>query len=1072
MKNQLTVYKASAGSGKTFTLTVEYISLLLSNENPTSYRSILAVTFTNKATAEMKMRIMQQLYGIGFSLPESDTYLQQIQERTALAPNLLRERAQKVLLRMIHDYDHFRVETIDSFFQSILSSLSRELHLAANVKVDINDIEIIETAVDLLLAELTPNSPILVWILSYIRERIEENQRWDISKEVKNFAKNLVKEKYLINEEQLNGVLSDNEKLESFKKRLRERRDLAIDVIQSAADHFLEILESYQLTEKDFSNGKYLYTYLKCLSEGTFKEPNLTLQKYLDGYEKWLRKADLKNSELVQLINDVLCPMLNEVERLRSEQVVEYNSCLLTLQHLNPLRLLNVINSKVNQLNQDANRFLLAKTPILLHRLVGDDDASFVMEKSGTRFRHIMIDEFQDTSTLQWHNFRNLIFENLAAGSQSLLVGDVKQSIYRWRNGDWSILHHIQQEFPTQHICIKNLDTNFRSEANIIAFNNHFFRKAADVLDAQGELAVTQPIKQLYEDVQQNIPLSRDEQGGYIHVHLLPAKKEEKDDYDWKEEMLTEMADKIDSLHCEQHIPFSQMAILVRNNIHATAIVNWFSIHHPQLPIVSGEAFLFSSSSAVNLLIYSLRYIANPNDDVAAAYVALYHQQATEKNDVSPEEIFSSPQTFLPAMLYKDRELLYDTPLYELTEQLCQLFLLFHCENEVSYLHAFIDEVQLFLSDHASNIEQFITYWEDTLKKKAIPTSDEVNGIRILTIHKSKGLQFHTLFMPFTNWKIENDRPNDLLWCKPIPKPYNELPLAPISTNALTEQSVYAADYQEEHLQRRIENLNLLYVGFTRAEKNLLVWGTGMPSAIGKKTMTIGDLIAAVLEEECTADNELIYNHGIPATYVVKNYAINSLNKLSLPVTAITQIPFDTSTYTQFRQSNESRDFIRLEERDNNVTQQEYILQGNLLHRLFSTITTSNDIEDALTSFEQQGLLEPFFQKERLQKLINRCLQTPQIADWFSPRWTLYKECDILHTNSKGETIIKRPDRVMIDQDEVVVVDFKFGTPRPEYAQQVKEYTELLQRMGYSSPKGYLWYVYTNQVVPINSDKA
>ena len=1067
----LTVYNASAGSGKTFTLTVDYLSLLLTADLPNTYRYILAVTFTNKATTEMKRRILQQLYGICHNLPESNAYLQQIKDKTGYNEQTLRIKARNCLLHIIHHYDYFRVNTIDSFFQTILSSLTHELHLAANIQVEINDKEIIEQSVEQILQELTPNSPILHWIYSYIQDKIKENQRWDISKEIKTFAMNLVLEKYLINEHKLKHFLSDNCKISTYKKEITEAKEWSKDIIQSASIQFLEKLSDYQITEKTFSNGKYLFAYLHNLSQGLFKEPNATLCKYMQESKYWLRKSDLKNFQLIQLIENEFLPILNEVELIRKKYTIEYNSCILTLQHLNPLRLLNVINDKVNTLNQEMNRFLLAKTPILLHRLIGDDDASFVMEKTGSQIRHIMIDEFQDTSLLQWKNFKNLIFNNLSSGETSLLVGDVKQSIYRWRNGDWSILYNIQKEFPHSDINIHLLETNYRSELNIIEFNNHFFTNAAKLLTNLNDES-EYSIQNLYNSVEQKCPLAKKQNSaGFVYVNLRTEKKDEETGLTWKEKILYDMASQIIILNGNLCIPYSQMAILVRNNTHATYIVDFFSENYPHIPLISNEAFLLSSSMSVQLIIHTLRYLLNREDPIAAVYIAEHYQLYILKKTIDPILIYTNPLSFLPQKLIEDSEDLSSMPLFIAIENIIQIMSLLQQKEDLAYLQTFIDETLLFLDDNSSDIADFIRYWEDTLQKKSIPVSDNLKGIRILTIHKSKGLQFHTLFMPFANWELESDRPSDLLWCEPNRAPYNKLPLIPISTNSITAQSIYIDDYNREHLQRRIENLNLLYVGFTRAEKNLFIWGTGKKESLPNKTATTGDLIAAVLQDDLVINDEgnALYTRGNYTYYDESPKDIkNCTNRLSLPCDLM---PLDVCPgfqHISFLQSNESQGFLYTEEKTEELSN-DYIIQGNILHKLFSKIATLDDIAPVLVSFEREGLFENHSSLlPKIRTIIYHCLKSPIIADWFSPKWTLFTECNIVTVNEYGQTITRRPDRIMINNDKVVVVDFKFGKPQKKHREQVTEYISLLQNMGYTNPQGFLWYVFTNQIVPIN----
>ena len=1069
MRNpSFTVYKASAGSGKTFTLTVEFISLLLSSPNPALHRHVLAVTFTNKATLEMKNRILEQLYGLAYEIPGSETYEKYIAANTGLSHEAICQRSRSVLSHILHDYDHFRVETIDSFFQSILSNLAHELNLPAGLQVDINDREVIETAVDLFITDLQPNTQILNWTLNYIRERISENQRWDIRREVKNFAMNLVNEHYLMSEEKLTAILSDNQATEAYKALLLEMKEDAVDIVRSAAVHLLELLEQHGLGEKSFSNGRFLYAYLNGLLNGQFKEPNATLNKYLNGAENWIRKTDSKNTSLISIIREELLPVLTLTETYRVRQQTVYNSCVLTLQYLNPLRLLNTVNNVATQINQEQSRFMLAKTPILLNRFVGDDDASFIFEKAGNQFHHIMIDEFQDTSLLQWRNFKKLLLENLSSGNRCLLVGDIKQSIYRWRNGDWSILHDIRKEFPHTDIAVEQLTVNRRSEAGIIQFNNRFFAQAADLLEKNATPDDSAGITAVYSDVAQESPEEKAPEGGYVDVRILTDKKESPDEADWETTMLDEMATEIVRMHEEFGVPYASMAILIRYNMDSKQIVSHFSTAYPSIPLISSEAFLLSSSRAVNTVIHALRYLYDETDRIAMAFLARQNDDTAGPSDT--RTLYEHPETLLPAPFTEQAALLRTQPLYETIERIVRIYKLTEKSGQIAYIQTFLDESLNFLSDHISDIGEFLTYWDETLKNKAIPVSDQIDGIRILTIHKAKGLQYHTLFMPYVNWKIESDRLGDILWCVPPQSPYDTLPVVPVSTTSVTSQSVYAGAHHEEHFQRRVENLNLLYVGFTRAEKNLFIWGTGKPDSLDKKTATVGDLTAAVLATfgESGCETELSYRRGTPCGIDAQKKK-NRTDRMHLPSSVVTLAAHATNDFVRFQQSNQSYEFTRQLDDTSDKHAEDYILRGNILHKVFSAIATEQDIEPTLDALQQQGLLPDTIRRKEIASLLRRGLENPEVADWFSDKWTLFRECNILTRDQQGNAVTKRPDRVMINGDKAVVVDFKFGKPNEAYRSQVLEYVQILEQMGYPHPKGYVWYVYQNHIVQIDN---
>ena len=1053
MNGNLTVYKASAGSGKTFTLATRCIALLLAAP-ASSYRHILAVTFTNKATAEMKERILGQLFGLSRGLPSSADYLDTIRPALpGLGDEEIRRRAADVLRRIVHDYDRFRVTTIDSFFQGVVTNMAHELGLSANFRVDINDTDVIDQAVDRLMAGLQPNTAVLRWVIGYIRERIDDNRRWDITREVKRLARNLLRERYLMLENRLRDALSDDEHLNGFRRKLRERDEAAADHMESAARYLEEAMEERGLGFDAFSRGTALATYLRKLADGVPDAPTATVEAYLSAPEKWLRKADQKRPELVAACEE-LRGILETVENFRREYAQAHSNYVLTTANLGPLRLLGEIGRELTQINEEANRFMLAKVPILLNRLIGSDDAPFVFEKAGTTFLHVMIDEFQDTSTLQWRNFKTLLLENMSAGNSCLLVGDVKQSIYRFRGGDWGILAGIRKEFPRHPVDVQELTTNYRSQRRVIDFNNRFFARAAAILDELSPTEGDDRIATLYADVAQRCAADGD--GGYVRVHFTDRRAGGDVGRPADDLRMDDLEAQVRSLHAAG-LPYSAMAVLVRWNKEAAALIDRFATDCPDVPLVSDEAFLLAASEAVQLLVHAMRYLADPTDTIALAFVAR-HSSAAAADWAACEG--DHPAALADTEFISRREILLALPLYELQEELIRLFGLDRRPGQAAYLMAYLDQVLVFLDDNPSDIRLFLEHWTDVLSGRSIPAA-EVEGLRVLTIHKSKGLQFHTVLLPFCDWAIERDRPDDLLWCEPAEAPYDELPLVPVPTRAMARESIYAADYEHEHFQRRIENLNLLYVAFTRAEKNLLVWTKGYANPKG--TSTVCDLIKKTLGEEL----DDTFESGVPVSTVGGRTRTDDGNRLTTRPEPL-GIGFHTyPSRVAFRQSNRSQEFLA-QAGDPDRRQGEYIDQGILLHKIFSALDTAADVDRVIDSFEAEGLLGEQIRKDSLRHLICRRLSSPQTAPWFDGSWQLFREVAILSRDAGDRLLVRRPDRVMVRGNETVVVDFKFGKPREEHDAQVREYLGLLSDMGRPSPRGFLWYVFTNTVVEVN----
>ena len=1064
MKSQLTVYKASAGSGKTFTLAKEYMTLVIGN--PMAYRNILAVTFTNKATEEMKLRILSQLYGIGHHLSTSADYLEQIKEALPhLSEQQIEQNAKTALGLLIHNYNYFRVETIDTFFQSVLRNLARELDLTANLHIGLNDYQVEQQAVDELIESLSDTDRLLFWIMDYIQENIADDKSWNVIGQVKKFGENIFKDFYKDHAAQLEECIQQEDFFKKYTHHIRKIRNDARDRFQHYAASFFDTLEENGFSSEDLANKKRgIWSYFNKLRQGKTDDADLkndTLRKCIDAAEAWVKKGTaVDGNPVYDCVKSVLIEILRDSEKERPQNAKNLKSAELTLKHLNQLRLLGSMDKKVREMNQEANRFLLSDTQTLLHSLIQDSDSPFIFEKIGTQLEHVMIDEFQDTSTVQWKNFKVLLEETMShENAGNLIVGDVKQSIYRWRSGDWRLLNNIEQEFGTggKTIEIKNLDTNYRSDRNIIDFNNAFFT----VAEAQEREAVmaSNPVeagqlKNAYADVEQKVPEKKPAQG-YVRMHLFATSAN-------KESMMAETLSTVSQL-VAQGAEYSQIAILVRGNRTIQDIADYF-MANSDFPMVSDEAFRLDASQAVCTLVTALRLLTTPQDEISRTVL---RQFATK---------FLGSDAIV-TLLDEHREALLQMPLFDLTERLFTEFKLGEIEEmtqQSAYLCAFYDQLNCYLADNSSDIESFLEEWDNTIHEKSIH-SDTINGIRLITIHKSKGLEFDHVVMPFCDWTLE--KPYNTIWCSPQEAPYNELPLVPIDFSAKQMKgSIYEADYHHEHLQNVVDNLNLLYVAFTRASHSLFVIAkrgnvASRSSIIEQSLPGVKDKLEPLSQpmtltgcgSEAKAE-DIIFEYGKLTTSAPKEKKKEktSANVFTQPTESITIDIAATPDLPEFRQSNKSRDFIEGDEEEEQ--QKHYIKMGTVMHSLFSTIRNTDDVEGALRQLELDGVLyDENISKEKVEKMVRKRLDTPMVKDWFSKRWRVLNECAILSVED-GKVREHRPDRVMRTEDETVVVDFKFGKPKDEHHRQVRQYMDLLTDMGHKNVKGYLWYVYPNRI--------
>jgi uvrD/REP helicase len=1113
MEEHLTVYRASAGSGKTFTLAVEYISLLV--KDPENYQHILAVTFTNKATQEMKMRILSQLYGIANSLQSSQQYFNKVKEKTNMPDAVIRNNARAALTLLIHRYNNFRILTIDAFFQQVLRNLAHELGQTANLRVDLNNEEITEKAVDQMIESLEKGQPVLQWISTYINNSIEDDNGWNIIGKIKTFGTNIFKDFYKAHEANLKEQLSNADDFKVYETTLRKRRNDIRKTFNSKAKSILNEIKNANLDiPSNYRSGLYKYLTDSAIAPLTNKPLKAGVLKANESPQNWTSSkcAKADKQQIQTLAAEVLSAQLSELIAYNNDNWNEFQSIQLTLSHLSELRLLHAIADAVDNLTKDTNRFMLSNTQALLKELIADSDTPFIFERIGARLKHVMIDEFQDTSTIQWQNFQVLLANCMAQElSQNLIVGDIKQSVYRWRQGDWGILNNIEKSFAHQKIRLETLDYNYRSEKRIIDFNNAFWEQcvantAKEV--AQDDAEKAEIVQKAYEDVAQKT--HKTTENGFVKISLYPSKV-------MKDAVLEELIETIKELFNNGYGGKNQskIAILVRSKSNIQDIVNaLLQAFGNEINIVSDEAFRLDASLSVNIIVSAMHLLTHPDDVLTRGkLVKLYNQEVLkkpltdidllvsinesnnietknidkkERRKLATEQQMAKLNSQLPPEYVTNRELLLGLPIVDLVDKLFMLFGLDQLEGQSSYICTLYDTLNDFLKDHTADIDDFINEWENSLSSKTIQ-SDEIEGIRIMTIHKSKGLEFDNVIIPFCNWEMEK---KGTLWCetKNKPAPYNKLPLLPIdfSRDKLIG-TVFEDDYKEEHFQNIVDNLNLLYVAFTRASKNLFVFGLrqgkttldniakGTPP--GNRSYAIELALRQVSEQLQGSSlsfpddigSEIHFEYGTlaPETHE-KEHAAADNPFLIKPDKHIVSI----ATYPQaatFKQSNKSIEFVKGEDVDPS-DRTRYIKIGNVLHQLFSTIYTTADIPTRLNELEQQGIIyNDEITSAQLRTRIEDAITNPQVQEWFSKRWQLYNECTILEYNKDTNEVEEhRPDRVMTDGKEFVVVDFKFGKEREEYKKQVQQYMEILIRMGHKKVSGYLWYVVKNNVVEVN----
>ena len=1087
MMQPLKLYRASAGSGKTFTLAVEYIKLLIINQ--WEYKHILAVTFTNKATAEMKERILSTLYGLAHGLKSGDSYLDAIRnaeeiKALSISDDEIRRRAGIALNNLAHDYSRFHIATIDSFFVSVIKDLAHELDLTANLNIDLGDTDVLDEAVDNIIDSLQEGSETFRNLKSFIQEKIDQESNWKIDQEIKDFGKNIFNEHYLRQSHLIADQIQDSVFMAAYRKMLRTHKAEALRQLKQAGEDFLRICETHGFSAENFKQKQRgVWGFFSQLAEGKeLPTPNSYVTKCLNTADEWS-----KDKTLCALAASTFIPLLQSVldDTLpKSRKTVATVNAI--YQHLSHLQLLNTISTQVERLNNEANRFLLANAAHFLRRMIDRSSVPFIYEKSGTQFNHIMIDEFQDTSALQWSNFLPLLTNSLDSAQTCLIVGDVKQSIYRFRNSDWQILNTLA-DVPclAGKIQEKPLDYNRRSLGNIIDFNNAFFQKAVQAVDEDYSHRPAETdgagLRKAYSDVAQK-KLADKEGKGYVSIEILQKDEDdEEEESDYDGQTLDLLVSHVTEL-IQQGIRPRDIAILLRKNQHIPLINQHFALHAKDIKLVSDEAFQLKASASIQIIILALKYLVNPNDKYTLAWlINLWRTHAwplgsTTSRSQGGDLLLTDTlalESMLPEPFIQAQDTLLFEPLKELIEKIYVFFQLDQIPRQDAYLFFFHDQLTAFSAEKKADINSFLNFWDEKLSEKTIPGSLD-DGVRIMTIHKSKGLEFHTVIIPFCDWKTTG-KPEDLLWCTPREAPYNQLKLIPVNFKQELLDSIFTADYQQEALLNSVDNLNILYVAFTRAVSNLFIITGGEKHSTKKneKKQDEGDTIKNVkqlIQRSIPSfmtpqeDNPQKLEYGtLVTTHDDKKdtKADEETNPLQQEYQRL-DIQFRTNNQLpEFRQSNKSKDFMA-------DKQTPFIDRGLLYHAILQEIHTLADTDRIIDKMNTEGHFSSAEELREVSQHIHHALSNPFAARWFADTWQVVNERSILAPAGQDEWKELRADRVILSPTETIVIDYKTGSPSPAHEDQVRTYMQLLTQMGYPGVSGYVWYIMTGKTTPVH----
>lgn len=1091
----LLVYSASAGSGKTYTLALKYIAMAVATDRASDFTNILAVTFTNMATAEMKDRILKQLDNLARGGTDKD-FLENLIKETQISKDVLVRRAKGVLAAIMHDYDHFRVETIDSFFQTLLTNLAHELKLPRGFKVDLDDKAVVSQSVDRMLLGVgnEANADLTSMIISVLERHIDDDKGWNIAKELKRFAQsNLFRGEYMAHDEEIEEVTSDSKYMGRLHHALRS---YIRDFDEKLEDCIARIEPEVEAVAGVKSKATNIRTYEKNLRKHDFSEPAKIIVTMAGNWDAVFNK-DCKEKEALRGHAQRISDILKEMEYLRETYASSVYNCELTLKNLDRLSLSGAISREITRYTTEHETFLLARTPELFNRMVKGNDASFVFEKYGTTFKHIMIDEFQDTSRMQWNNFKTLLLENMAQGDESMLVGDIKQSIYRWRGGDWNILFDIKKEFDQADVLPKV--ENFRSLPVIVRFNNAFFVKASTYIDKRHwevpgdcichetklmpvlpeEVDNSNIIQQIYKDVEQT-PRCGEEGTGYVRIVM-------NDKDTTAEETIEDLYEQAVNLHVEHGVPYGEMLILVRRNSETQTIIDYITEKDPAFPITSAEAFMLKSSLMVTTLINALKFLSDKTDTLAMALLREgLHAIYDKIEDKELRNFYLDMIDGICTTLSDDaqRATMQQMPLYELC---LHLMMMMHYEEaeklgelkQSAYIFNFLDALVSYINDHSSDIKDFISFWDDVLSERSIAVNVE-DAVRVMTIHKAKGLEGHTVFIPFADFLLENSQHDKIIWCAPQQNMTNDtnvnelvgrLPLVPVNDLKKMEESAYSTFYENEHRQQRVDSLNTLYVAFTRAKCNLFIWSK-RPKIGGRSAFNLIDAFVNNLQpsdEKTTTPGVVCYGNIVGAKGTKEAKDEQDTKEISV------SISHNDLSGVKFFQSSKALDFLADSEREIEGDTPElqhqrrtryFMNKGTLYHQVFSLIERKEDVPGVIEKMRAEGLLATKKQADEILTFVTTALQQEkETAKWFDGTYELYNEHNIL-IRSDGHAKMFRPDRVMVAADHAVVVDYKFGSEKEEYKDQVEMYANNLAKLLNKPVKGYLWYV-SKKVIPV-----
>ena len=990
----------------------------------------------------------------------------------------------------MHNYSFFSINTIDSFVQKVIRAFTFEIGVQSGYRVELDTEKVINELTELLAKAIDLNKNLKDWLIRFAHYKIDLGKNWDFRAEIKELAKEIFKEQFQALESENKGNKAEDFEivLDYYKDLLKIKNSFESDM-KSYSVLTKKLLKKNQAVDASLGGSfntirNYLLKTINEKTDDKYEPTTKTVLNALNKQDGWYAKS-AKNDVREKVLE--LYPEMNNIlkqvfQKLESEFVI-YLSANNILSNFHAFGILTNLAELLPEYRQENNLLLISDTTRILKELIAGNDAPFIYEKIGNRFKHLLIDEFQDTSGFQWENFKPLIQNSLAEGNANLIVGDIKQSIYRWRGGDWRLLlNQVEQEIGNEYIKKKTLKTNWRSKKNIIDFNNYIFHNASEISQnifneklnelSQDELNsfgidIKETIINSYKDTFQLSPTKGDNSGGRVLVEFFESDSRSKTQY--REKVIEKLPKTIEDLLINKKYEAGDIAILVRTNRDgkniAETLLDYMNSTEAkkQYPIISSESLFLINSFAIRILINALYFIHNQKDKLhLMALVAELHKFKNPKIDILHsdfnEEKIKLETTIIPSIFFKEVDLLKKQNIFEICENLIDIFGLKSQENQIPYIQTFQELVKEFGNNEMADLEHLLSWWEEKGKTKSVLLSDQDDSLKIMTIHKSKGLAFNIVIIPFFDWGLEKSPlSNTIIWAKPRISPFNKFEIIPLVYRKSLSKSTFKKEYYEETLYTFMDSMNMMYVAFTRPKKELIIYAPDETKQ--KEIKTVSGLLQKLVSDKIFVTNNSDYAP-------IPDFFDNSTNLFELQTLEKNEKPskkkqlneedtFEISEYpvTKWNQKlnilHHAKDFFI----ESIKYIEEKVNYGKLMHEIFSTIKTKDDIDYAINSQYYDGKLSSE-EKILLKQKIKSIVENKEVSDWFSDKWLVKNEESILD----NEGNIKIPDRVLINKDRTLVIDFKFGEARPEHNDQVAGYMQLLKNMNYPGIEGYLYY--------------